>query len=639
MADELKIEYRRGKGKQPGTATVKLGDKTLYANRLDVFDEAARQAFAAAVVAKCPGVDPEAIAGELLQLAGEASDDKGGSNQATILCDLAKDADLFHAPGADGDTYATIEVNGHRQTHRIGSKAFRHWLTGRYWRLLSSAPGSQAVQDALGVLAGRALHEGAERPVYVRLAEHEGCIYLDLADPEWRCVEISAAGWRVLTDPPVRFIRPRGVLALPEPQRGGRLDELRAFVNVATDEDWILLVAWMMAALRPSGPYPLLELNGEQGSAKTTTGKLLRALGDPNNCALRCEPHDVRDLMIAAANGHILAFDNLSYIPPWLSDALCRLSTGGGFSTRELYSDGEEKMIEAQRPVILTGIGEVATRPDLLDRTVSLKLEPIPEDRRRSEAELWAAFNAARPRILGALLDALSSALANVGTVRLPRLPRMADFALWVTAAEPGLGWGAGTFLNAYAGNIEAGNSLAIEASPIGAAVVEFVTARGAWSGTATALLKELEAPVDEPTRRRQKWPTNGRGLRSQLDRIAPNLRRSGVNVNFDKSTGRARDRIIRLEQTATQPSEPSEPSEPPGEPAPPPPDVGGLDGLDDPPPDYSGEDEPGRNGDGVPGGWTRADWAMELTRKADRCEAVNPQQAAEYREQAARLR
>ena len=124
--------------------------------------------------------------------------------------------------------------------------------------------------------------------------------------------------------------------------------------------------------------------------------------------------------------------------------ALCRLATGGGFAVRQLYTDQDEVLFDAARPVSLNGIEDIVERPDLADRAVFLTLEPIPEERRRPEAEIRAAFEAERPRILGALLDAVVEGLKNLPETRLPKLPRMADFALWATACETAI-WPAGT--------------------------------------------------------------------------------------------------------------------------------------------------------------------------------------------------
>ena len=202
--------------------------------------------------------------------------------------------------------------------------------------------------------------------------------------------------------------------------------------------------------------------------------------------------------MVSANASWALSLDNLSRVEPWLSDALCRIATGGGFATRELYSDDDEVIFDAQRPVIINGIEEVATRSDLLDRALLLHLPPIPADKRRNEKELWAAVNQAQPALLGALLDGLVCALANIDTVKVERLPRMADFALWVAAAEPGLGWEPGSFLATYEQNRGQMHELAVEATPAGQALVEL--ARQGFHGTAAELLQALNQRVEETT-------------------------------------------------------------------------------------------------------------------------------------------
>src|SRR5437660_9849065 len=246
-------------------------------------------------------------------------------------------------------------------------------------------------------------------------------------------------------------------------------DRLRPCAR-SSENDFVLIVAWLLAALRPRGPYPLLAISGEQGSAKTVLSKLLRALLDPNAAPVRALPREERELMIAANNGHLLAFDNLSGLPQWLSDALCRLATGGSFAVLQLYTDDEEVLFEAARPILLNGIEEVISRPDLGDRAIFLTLAPIGEVQRRSESELWREFEIARPRILGTLLDAVVHGLRTLGRVHLDRLPRMADFALWAAACETAL-WPAGTFSGAYAANRRAAIEGIVEADPVAACV------------------------------------------------------------------------------------------------------------------------------------------------------------------------
>jgi hypothetical protein len=210
-----------------------------------------------------------------------------------------------------------------------------------------------------------------------------------------------------------------GMLPLQMPIPGGSLEALAPFFNVANRGDLVLVMAWLLAALRHGGPYPLLAVSGEQGSAKTVFSKMLRGL---IAAPVRTGPREERDLFIAASNGHVLAFDNLSDLPP-CSDALCRIASGGSFAVRKLYTDRDEVLFQAARPIILNGIEDVITRPDLADRAIFLNLPHLQEERRRAEKEIWHDFEAARPHILGALLDAASHGLRALPEVRLEQLP------------------------------------------------------------------------------------------------------------------------------------------------------------------------------------------------------------------------
>jgi hypothetical protein len=388
--------------------------------------------------------------------------------------------------------------------------------------------------------------------VFIRVGGLDDRLYLDLGDETWRAVEIDATGWRVIDNPPVRFRRAAGMQPLPMPVPGGSVAALRSFLNVQSDTDFVLVVAWALACLRNRGPYPVIVLSGEQGSAKSTFSAILRALLDPNTAPLRALPREDRDLFIAASNGHVLAFDNVSGLPAWISDTLCRLATGGGFAVRQLYTDQDEVLFDAARPVILNGIEDIVTRPDLADRAVFLTLEPIPEERRRPEAELWAAFEAERPRILGVLLDAVVEGLKRLPETHLPKMPRMADFALWATACETAL-WPAGTFWSAYCENRDEAVEGVIDADPIAAGMRAVMATRTEWTGTASDLLGALAEAAGERVAKAKTWPDSPRALAGRLRRAATFLRKIGIEIGFDRE-GRARTRIIRITITPQHP-------------------------------------------------------------------------------------
>lgn len=473
----------------------------------------------------------------------DANSAQKGDSQAHLLLELGADAELFHTP--DGEAYATIEVNGHTENWRVGDQVFRDWLIHRYFQATRKAPNSQALQNALGVFRCRARIEGSEQPVFARVAGDDNATYIDLANGTWEVVEVTALGWRILTAPPVKFRRPRGMLPLPRPLLGGSPEDIYCFLNVEDGSDLKLMLGWLVACFLPRGPFPVLVTHGEHGSAKSTTCRVLRRLIDPNRADLRAEPREPRDLVIAASNQWVIALDNVSYLPPWLSDGLCRLATGGGYATRQLYSDDEERIFQSQRPIMLNGISEIAARPDLLDRSLIVYLPSIPEERRQPEADFWQDFELLRPLIFGAMLEVVTGAIKNLPTVRLDCKPRMADFALLATAAEEGMGWEPGSFMDAYRTNRAGANELALDASPLTPAVRK-LAAEGAWEGKAEALLKELEKRANDGTDK-PGWPKNGRALSGQLRRLVPNFRATGIDLQFGKSG----DRFIKIRKLA----------------------------------------------------------------------------------------
>ena len=459
-------------------------------------------------------------------------------------------ASLLHDPSSTA--FADLTIDGHRETWPIRSRQFRHWLRRRYFEETGSAASAETVRSALDLLEARAQFDAPERMVHIRVAEYDDRIYLDLADSDWRAIQIGPDGWQVVTSPPVRFRRAAGMLPLPIPQSGGSIEALAAFLNLPAPDEFVLVIAWLLAALQRGGPYPLLVIAGEQGSAKTALTKILRALIDPNAAPTRALPREERDLMIAANNGHILAFDNLSGLPAWLSDALCRLASGGSFATRQLYTDCDEVLFQAARPAILNGIEDIVCRSDLADRAIFLTLEPIADERRRMERQLWREFEVARPRILGALFDAAAQGLRGLSRVRLERLPRMADFALWATACETAF-WPPGTFLRVYDANRRAAIEGVIEADPVAVFVREIMAVRSAWAGRASDLLRVHIAAGEDVLDGTTGWPKNPRALAGRLRRCQTFLRTVGIDIAFSRE-GRTGSRMIRITSLAKSP-------------------------------------------------------------------------------------
>jgi hypothetical protein len=294
-------------------------------------------------------------------------------------------------------------VDGHRETWSLKSLGFYRWLRHVFYAEESvdlpedSEPEplrEQVVKDVIRQLESKAQFDGREHQVHIRVAEVDGKVYVDLVDDQWQAVEIDRNGWRIVGDPPVKFTRSKGMSPLPAPVEGGDGDVLWRLLNLKKDHEEDeqarrLILAWLVQALRAYGPYPVLMLLGGQGTAKSTAARIVRSLVDPSSVPLRTPPKNEHDLAIDGASAWVIAFDNISELPGWLSDAVCRLATGGGFSTRTLFTDRDQELFEAQRPVILNGITDVATRPDLLDRAVIVNLRPIEKAARRSERAIF----------------------------------------------------------------------------------------------------------------------------------------------------------------------------------------------------------------------------------------------------------
>jgi len=460
---------------------------------------------------------------------GKKKKEKDEETKATKLVRYAQEElELWHTPDLVG--YAST-FSSPRHSWPLRSTHCHQFLSRLFYMREKESVSADTRTTAIATLEGLALYDGPEHPVFVRLAEWEGKIYLYLGDAARRVVEVGPDGWKIIDNCPVKFRHPRGMLPLSEPVRGGSVEKLKPLVNVS-DRDWILIIAFLLCALRPGGPFFVLLVYGQQGAAKSMLARLLRLLLDPNEALLRSEPKEPRDLSIAANNGWILTFDNLSFLPPWLSDCICRLATGGGFSTRLLHTDDDERIFNAKRPVILNAIEEVGTRGDLLDRSLVVNLSAIEKKKRLTEDKVKAKFAAIAPEVLGGLLDAVSVGLKNLPNVNLTELPRMADCATWVTACEPALGWEPESFVRAYEENTDSANDVALDASNLTAPLRDFMKVRqGNWKGTPTELLSLLTPIVSEQVARSREWPKNAQVLSGRLSRITPNLKRVGILV------------------------------------------------------------------------------------------------------------
>lgn len=368
----------------------------------------------------------------------------------------------------------------------------------------------------------------------------------------------------------IRFRRTATMRQLPIPSTIGDVEALRPFLNTGSEEwRWQLLLTWLLFTFQPMGPFPVLVLQGEQGCAKSTTARALRALIDPSQAPLRLPPHDARDLFASTKSSWVLAFDNLSGMPGWLSDCLCCLATGTAQSKRALYTDDEEHLIEATRPVIVNGIDDMTARPDFASRALAVDLPQIKDERRQEEATFWKQFYAAQPTILGGLLSTVASILAIRNEVKLTSKPGMADFARFGVAAERVLGWPNGAFLAAYQTSQADSATVTLESDLVALAVHRFMNDAeldlDVWEDTATTLLPRLVARLAPGQDRDRGWPRNASQLGNHLRRCAPILRRFGIEAEQLRSHGERRWRLERKhsEGSGKRPAPPAPVQEP----------------------------------------------------------------------------
>ncbi|MHC0431583.1 hypothetical protein ACX6XY_15565 [Streptomyces sp. O3] len=427
-----------------------------------------------------------------------------------------------------------------RATAHTGTGSLRQHLIRAYVTEQNRTPSQSALADALGALDALAMN-APEVELPLRIAadpDHTAVTWLDLGHPDGQSVRLAPDGW-TLTYPDVEagpvWRRSRLVRPLPRPDRvpGGWRAGIEEFAALLpfTRETLPLAVGWLLAALRPGMPRPVAYLTGEQGTGKSTSGQMLAGVIEGPRAPLRQAPENLRDLGPTTAAGWVLALDNLSGLPGWLSDALCRIVTGDAQVTRALYTDDDVNVLVYQRPVLLTGIDLGALRNDLAERMLPLELQPIPRHKRRTAGDLWAVYEQAHPRILGALLDLAAEVWADLphAAAELTERPRMADFAELLHALDRVTGWRS---LDAFTGAQDALNDAVLDGHLVAAALREWTTAPafppGGWQGTMAELHRQLGS---DGRGLADGWPKTPAVLSARIRQVAPALRSRGIHV------------------------------------------------------------------------------------------------------------
>lgn len=463
---------------------------------------------------------------------------------ATVLTEIGSAHHLFH--DEEKEAYARVVVGGHNEVFKVESENYRDLLSRAYYGLSGKGANNKSIGDAVATLKAMARYDGARETVHFRTGAYRGGIAIDIGSDDWSIIHVTPKGWSVEKRHFVNFRRSNYVAALPVPEASD-FNLLWKYVNIAL-ADRVLVAGWLLAALRPDGPFPIMLLIGEQGTGKSNSSRTLKALTDPSTVPLRAPPRDDQDLLVSALNSWVLALDNLSGATPQLSDALCRLATGGSLASRKLYTNAEESAYDIKRPVILNGIDDLASRPDLAERCVHLTLPPL--STRTTEREMVAQFKEDAPKIMAALLDGLALALRDADSIDIGELPRMADFTKWAAAGVPALGFPSQAFVDAYRYNQAEAVAMGLDSSVVASALRKFVEFEGRWTGTADELLRRLkgQSGVDRDA---SGWPQSPKGLQLALRRLAPSLRSIGIEVERSRT---AKERSITVSCSRSSP-------------------------------------------------------------------------------------
>ncbi|MFD9629906.1 ATP-binding protein [Streptomyces violascens] len=481
------------------------------------------------------------IAREILNSNG-VDPDKKGPSQASQLVALARERyDLFMSD--DGRPYG-VKVDGPNLALPLRGKAGLRSQLARVFTDIQggTVPSQSALADAMTVLEGLAANADPRTP-RLRVARHDDRILIDLGTTDGRCVSVGPDGWELLPGSPIVFRRSGAMKPLPAPVRDGDgLAKLRGLLNT-TDDGFHLLVAWLLAAFIPDLPHPILAFRGEQGTGKSKGAAMVIGIIDPSGAPKRTAPRDLKSWSVQAFNSWAICLDNISIIPDWLSDALCRAVTGDGVVDRALFTDDDVVVLEFRRVLAMTTIDAGALAGDLAERLLTIELQLIPDNKRREEAELDRSYADAHPGILASLFDLLAQVLKALPDVRLAERPRMADFARVLAAVDQVTGWHTQDAYKATAADAVAD---VLDGEPFAQAVVDLVRATGPAGITVTAaqLLESVTAPEKLP----KKWPKDPTRAAGQLKRLAPPLRTIGIDVDdSQRQPGGNRSRLYRL--------------------------------------------------------------------------------------------
>lgn len=449
-------------------------------------------------------------------------------------------------------------VDQHAEAHTfVGGQAVpitrtNRALTDLLYKHEEKAPSNDGLIGARRVLDMLAHKSGEVRDLHTRAAYHEGAVFYELSPA--RVVRVDEHGWKVDPDPPVYFRAVKNLQPLPNPTPGGKLEDLAEWVNLKTDRDRRLFLAYVALAALAHVQRPILQTTGVMGAGKTTASRVVKRLLDPTgNEAVTI---DRRDFLQKAAHCYILMLDNQNSLPEWFQDTLCRLVTGESDSKRVLYSDDDDLVWSMQRAVLLNGINPPSERGDVQDRTLPIELDRLDKRKRLPEDDFWMQFSLKHPELLGAVFDALAGALRERHRVELAERPRLADWGLYAAALYESQGWGVDTFVEDWKRVEEAQQQGTLDGSIVAQAVITYMKDKDRVELPAAKLHDAIDKCVgdDLDLAFDKTWPKTGRTLWKRLREVTPLLEAHGIRAYRSSSNKTGRPIILDTDFTDNDP-------------------------------------------------------------------------------------
>lgn len=454
-------------------------------------------------------------------------------SQAEKLLEIVHNYEIKLYVNQVNSVYVAVNNNEHKELWAIDSSFFSEWLQGIYYKECGKPIRMESVKQVISILSAKARFETGENVIlFNRVAESKGEIWYDLSNKMWQAIKVTKNEWNVINNPPVLFERFGHQKEQVLPVKGGDIRKIFHYVNVK--DNHTLFLCWLVSCFVPEIPHTISVIYGEKGAAKSTACTILKRLIDPSTLDTLTLQNDQRTLVVNLSNHWYLPFDNISTISTETSDMLCRAVTGGGVQQRKLCTNAEDYVFTFKRCISLNGISNVARRADLLDRSVLFELNRISEKDRKEIREIYSDFEHDRGSILGGIFDTLAKAMKIYDSVKLERLPRMADFAKWGYAIGEALGGCGDKFLEEYKANQQQSNLEVINSDIVAMLIVMFMEQRECWHGYAHQLLTALQkvASVHEIDSKSQGIPSQPNALTRRMGNIKSNLEEVGISFS-----------------------------------------------------------------------------------------------------------